>query len=188
MRPFQAPCSALSAPRRRPAKEPDRSGERTSRNESYAHCLLSRFVVGAVPIRWGRSPCALRPLNSPGTKRVPSSTKKSSESKQTSPLSPLQLARLPYEACSGQHSSRSTPAASKPAATQQTRPANSTGMSGSIRIPASIKARHALLRQDKQGKYMSEADPSRPAIALPGELAPLATLRFSQWKTQGNIR
>ncbi|MGB2678207.1 MAG: hypothetical protein WAN12_14075 [Candidatus Acidiferrum sp.] len=91
-----------------------------------------------------------------------SSTKKSSESKQT-PATPSGAA-----AASG--ASASPAPAAKPAATQQTRPANSTGMvwvntdSGIYHKPGT-----RYYGKTKQGKYMSEADAIKAGYRAAGK-------------------
>ena len=91
-----------------------------------------------------------------------SSTKKSSESKQT-PATPSGAA-----AASG--ASASPAPAAKPAATQQTRPANSTGMvwvntdSGIYHKPGT-----RYYGKTKQGKYMTEADAIKAGYRAAGK-------------------
>jgi len=148
MRPFQAP--ALRPQRAASVGRPrslTRSGERTSRNESYAHCLLSRFVVGAVPIRWDAHPARCGRSTVRGPNRS-SSTKKSSESKQTSAAKPLQLARLPR--------SLLRPALQplalrcfQAAARSKLVPRTALAWSGQYGFRHLSQARHALLRQDQ---------------------------------------
>jgi hypothetical protein len=103
-----------------------------------------------------------------GDKPDASSTKKSSESKQT-PATPSGTAAASGAAASHTPAA-STPAASKPAATQQTRPANNTGMvwvntdSGIYHKPGT-----RYYGKTKQGKYMSEADAIKAGYRAAGK-------------------
>jgi hypothetical protein len=101
-----------------------------------------------------------------------SSTKKSSESKQTPPAAPGTAAD---NAAAAKPAPSTTPAASapspsKPAAAQQTRPANSSGMvwvntdSGIYHKPGT-----RYYGKTKQGKYMSEADAIKAGYRAAGK-------------------
>ena len=151
MRPFQAPCSAPSARRvRRPAKEPDPLRVKglpemnRTRIASYLALLSALFLfAGTLTLRAAAA-------QQSGDQTDSSSTKKSSESKQTSAAKPAP--------------------ASTPAATQQTRPANSTGMvwvntdSGIYHKPGT-----RYYGKTKQGKYMSEADAIKAGYRAAGK-------------------
>jgi len=190
MRPFQAP--ALRPQRAASVGRPrslTRSGERTSRNESYAHCLLSRFVVGAVPIRWTLTLRAAAAQQS-GTKTDSSSTKKSSESKQTSAAKPAPASTPAAKPAPASTQPLALPLLPSPPPTQQTRPANSTGMvwvntdSGIYHKPGT-----RYYGKTKQGKYMSEARRHQGRLSrCREELAPACNAPFFAGKLQGNIR
>jgi len=99
-----------------------------------------------------------------------SSTKKSSESKQTSAAKPAPASTPAAKPAPASTPAASTPAASKPAATQQTRPSNSTGMvwvntdSGIYHKPGT-----RYYGKTKQGKYMSEADAIKAGYRAAGK-------------------
>jgi len=103
-----------------------------------------------------------------GGKPDSSSTKKSSESKQTP--SPAPAATTAPATAAKPAPAASTPPASKPAATQQSRPANSTGMvwvntdSGIYHKPGT-----RYYGKTKQGKYMTEADAIKAGYRAAGK-------------------
>jgi hypothetical protein len=153
---------ALSTPRPCTKREPDPLRAKGFPEMKHTRSMLSLTLLSALFLSAGALTLRAAAAQQSGDQTDSSPAKKSPESKQTPPAAPAPAAK-PAPAAN-------TPATSKPAAAQQTRPANSSGMvwvntdSGIYHKPGT-----RYFGKTKHGKYMTEADAIKAGYRAAGK-------------------